>query len=1511
MVGTDVNCDSSDEGSSRARFDRGWECENEESELAEAAEYYKSKGTDYVHASEEEEEEEEDNYHASSKKIQTETVDHTESPPKPQKKRRRLKSMKNLSPEIFVDRPEAISSPSSPCSPEQETQRRRRSSQRSLSPPAADVQSRSRSRSRSRPYPRQRTSSPEPVECSSPPDQQRQLRASGPGMYTPESVYTQRLKRSEPTEDMAALCQRAVMTPMHFNSEAAFLECELDLSDWDGCESVREVIERTQTAEVIRSAVGEAPDEYLMLSLQHAAAPRLMSMGLSVQSGLGSGPHLSEADQIQQLLLPNVSIYGTLHDGTTLSARFVEEVKSAAPRVRTNDLTDVRYGEGEVTVQVRLAIMGSMAGWGRCTNEQLEEMAMMNPSAVAIVALNELALLRVGIHPGNMGLLHSTGMLARIVPNNDENDYELKQLDQRDPLITRRTGFSDLLEALHEGTTEKTTLLDRVRVMDRELTRVLSTLFRRLSMSIRDIGGLLRPLDEEELILLKWDDANGNLAELAGGIFEHLSGEGEQILKDLRLHFVGRCRALTFLFQVAKGVQDVLHRAVEGLFEYCRLIILNHAANGHDHPGDDDLENLRIFARGSLVGLSTYKFDIDNVVLPSGRLLGARLGSSGGGPRDSAEQGKRASLLHGMRRVLKLVQKLQLSISPDGDTAMAEVRVVHDQSGSSTNANMTYVCAEEHDGQLFDSAVATQQREMRRDIGGMFMHTAGKPEKGTFRSGFLTSVCDLKRLVALAHANDGTREGAAKFEDFSSAPSILRALPEILSVAVSHELPVATKPDRNRRAFLDGMLDVTLDSRTSLPSTPVIVPHTDQLQWEAYLGKKYAIKMYPYSMAGEASSGELRALDLNTTHKHPIAVMYRQIICRQPGCALTHGINIATDGDMLFSATETETPARQMAKVLLGTAKSGKSTHIDIVVDLYPTKLTGSIGGAEGIFGMMDFTKDTCLAFAQEMGSRMGISTTQLQEAIANDLVRLAVKHGKGQEFRWESRILMGGNKLGPWSDTSGSMLRRLLMWVYSLKIQTTNSNMNALLREDIGPIILCMFTAFVDLLQTRRAYLERTNQDGCSTAESKLQPDMFSAPAPAYFNRTLVSFGGQVSTILEAIQNHSDRFLFADTGACSLADLTGLINTLVPQHGEGGGRRDALDENSVKSVIDFLRCKVEASSVIGLTLLSPIKTKDCTLDKELLKARLAALMLFNILWECDTHTADAIRHEESRQKARTSGGKGKIDIAEDEVEAEAAADMSKKQKMGKLHTDRVERQNSARDTPTVFYQHHLPNLLPKIKCSDSLCTRWDCDEAMYLCVKRVLDKSDRCIRSYFDYNRAQAAVSDAGNIFSRAKEEATLWRGKDLLTLCLPAEDDEHRLFQGWIKTSLDKSKDGVSGRDARAIEKYCVNAGTCSVMFDDIVRESDRVHACKMWSLDCAPRLGYGMLKAVTLPDSLKPKSSYGEGQVCVLLKGETLAQRMLQDPAIFLGCAIDLEVTPGNGLFGSAVDKINGSQ
>lgn len=139
-------------------------------------------------------------------------------------------------------------------------------------------------------------------------------------------------------------------------------------------------------------------------------------------------------------------------------------------------------------------------------------------------------------------------------------------------------------------------------------------------------------------------------------------------------------------------------------------------------------------------------------------------------------------------------------------------------------------------------------------------------------------------------------------------------------------------------------------------------------------------------------------------------------------------------GRLLYDVGEID--CWQILMFLKGVAGSGKSTIANLMKQIYPPDLVGTLSSnAEAKFGLAPL-HDKKLIICPEVKDNFGISQGDLQSMISGEDVSVPIKHKDAITVLWKTPMLFCGNELPGWKDAAGSMKRRLLCFEFGWKIK-------------------------------------------------------------------------------------------------------------------------------------------------------------------------------------------------------------------------------------------------------------------------------------------------------------------------------------------------------------------------------------------------------------------------------------------------------------------------------------------
>jgi len=151
----------------------------------------------------------------------------------------------------------------------------------------------------------------------------------------------------------------------------------------------------------------------------------------------------------------------------------------------------------------------------------------------------------------------------------------------------------------------------------------------------------------------------------------------------------------------------------------------------------------------------------------------------------------------------------------------------------------------------------------------------------------------------------------------------------------------------------------------------------------------------------------------------------------------------------------------QVILFIKGVASSGKSTIGNVAKAFYkPEDVAIMSSNIEGKFGL-DAIVDKLLYICFEVTKSWGLPRSDFQSIIVGEGVSIAGKHKTARTVEWNVPGLLLGNELGPWEDSGGSMVRRLLVVEFNHKIFHVDTEMDKKLAIELPAIIYKSFLAY------------------------------------------------------------------------------------------------------------------------------------------------------------------------------------------------------------------------------------------------------------------------------------------------------------------------------------------------------------------------------------------------------------------------------------------------------------------
>lgn len=167
-------------------------------------------------------------------------------------------------------------------------------------------------------------------------------------------------------------------------------------------------------------------------------------------------------------------------------------------------------------------------------------------------------------------------------------------------------------------------------------------------------------------------------------------------------------------------------------------------------------------------------------------------------------------------------------------------------------------------------------------------------------------------------------------------------------------------------------------------------------------------------------------------------------------------------GRLMYDVNEKDT--WQVLPYLKGAAATGKSTILmRICRGMYEVADVGIMSNnIERKFGLSAFY-DRFMFIGPEMKSDMQLEQAEFQSIVSGETVQVAIKFQTAQSVDWRAPGILAGNEVPGWVDNSGSINRRIVLFLFPNSVQNGDMGLGKKLDRELPAI----------MLKANRAYLE------------------------------------------------------------------------------------------------------------------------------------------------------------------------------------------------------------------------------------------------------------------------------------------------------------------------------------------------------------------------------------------------------------------------------------------------------
>jgi hypothetical protein len=154
----------------------------------------------------------------------------------------------------------------------------------------------------------------------------------------------------------------------------------------------------------------------------------------------------------------------------------------------------------------------------------------------------------------------------------------------------------------------------------------------------------------------------------------------------------------------------------------------------------------------------------------------------------------------------------------------------------------------------------------------------------------------------------------------------------------------------------------------------------------------------------------------------------------------------------------------QIIGFLLGQAGTGKSTIINYILKKFfeERDVATLSNNIESKFGLSAI-HDKLLFVAPEIKGNFGLEQSEFQSMVSGESISVAEKNKIARQVMWKVPGMMAGNEVPQYSDNSGSISRRLLVFMFDRKVKKGDTHLSIKLIKEIGNILKACNMLYLD----------------------------------------------------------------------------------------------------------------------------------------------------------------------------------------------------------------------------------------------------------------------------------------------------------------------------------------------------------------------------------------------------------------------------------------------------------------
>ena len=170
-------------------------------------------------------------------------------------------------------------------------------------------------------------------------------------------------------------------------------------------------------------------------------------------------------------------------------------------------------------------------------------------------------------------------------------------------------------------------------------------------------------------------------------------------------------------------------------------------------------------------------------------------------------------------------------------------------------------------------------------------------------------------------------------------------------------------------------------------------------------------------------------------------------------------------GRLTFRLNEADT--WQVIPFCKGIAQSGKSTLLNYVTKLFyePSEISVMANNIEEKFGLSSIYQAN-LFIGPEIKHDFRIDQAEFQSLVSGEEIQIARKNKNAVTIQWDVPGILAGNETPGFSDNSGSILRRLLLFKFGRQVSDGDARLGDKLAGEIGSILQKCIWAYIEAVR-------------------------------------------------------------------------------------------------------------------------------------------------------------------------------------------------------------------------------------------------------------------------------------------------------------------------------------------------------------------------------------------------------------------------------------------------------------